>query len=1685
MGASPGAGGVRWTPEQRLAIGVRHDEMLVAAAAGSGKTAVLIERIVRLVAGDDAGPGGAGEAAGSGGQETFGEAGAEAPGGLMAAAASGSPGGSGPFGEAGATASGVAGAAASGELGTTASGKAGAAASGEIGAKAPMPDKAGFGRRTSLDRLLVLTFTRAAAEEMRSRLARALLERARTRPGDPHLRRQLLLLPQAEVTTFDAYALRVVRRFAHLIGWDPSFRLIDEIEERPLRQAAVEATLAWAYGTKAPDDPFYRLVDWLHATRDDGPLVEALFRLDDFVRSLPDPDAFFAAGLEAYAGAAAGATAGRWFLAFRRTMTEALEGLVRDLRGLVGQARAVSAKAAEPFAEDAAAAEAALEAVRAAEGWDDVVAALRGFFARPLARVSVRGLSPEAGAAVERLKRERAALRDQLKDRLTPALVPAEEAAEEAAAARPVLEALVGLYREYADRLEAIKGRENVRTFSDVARALLRVLEAGALEAVAAQYDEVLVDEYQDTNRLQDAFVARLSARGVRVFMVGDVKQSIYRFRLSEPRLFQEKYERFRPIAAPPAEGPADGGAAAVGPADGAVAASSTEGAPDGEGAALSAADAPGGGATALSAEGAPAGGSWALSSEGPADGGGAAASAAGPAPEAAAAVGAARDAAAGSGEAKSRVRIDLNRNFRSKPEILRFINALFERLMVKEAAEIDYDAAAALRPGKEVPPDPEAVPEWTILDVRPGAAEPPSAAADGEGGEATGAGAGGGSAGAPDGGAGPESAGAPAGPAPEADGAFGEEAAPEEEEEAPEGAEAEGRWIARRIRELVAAGRSYREIAVLLPTMRGAGDVYARALREAGIPAVVDQRSGLFEAIDLKRIVALLQLLDNGAQDIPLAAVLTAPFGGFTDAELAEIRAAYPDRPFHRAVRALVRLAALREKETAGEAKGAGAEAAGAGAPRAGATGSEAVAADAAGARPDGAAPGAEEAAALPDEAEPDAEAAAGSDAQTPGDGPAVSPALLAKLLRFFRRLQTWRRLSRRLSPEALLDRLYADTGYPAYVLGLPEGELRRERLFALRDLAARYAEHGLGGLSGFLRELERLQESGADDVLRIADGEEDRVRIMTVHRSKGLEFPVVFLAGLGRGQNREDERESLLLHGELGFALRRVDLDLGVERVEAVYRFLLQERLRRERGAEAIRLLYVGLTRAKERLILVSAVRDAAQTFGLRSPKSSRGRLIDLPPRSGIRLSDRPVHRLYFALEAALRERGGVFGGGFREVLDRARKSPDEAILVTLPDGFGRTAAFRLRVVPADALVGAPAEGSGAPGRALVGAKGETPAESPGGTPSEMPGTGDMRPPASGAFDHAVERAVPSGAPGIGVERAMPSGASGPGAAGARDRVPDADRILAEAVAAFRLPDPPALAALFPRPERVAKAGEALLRAMRLPDAGAAYPAKLSVTELKRRLEAPDPLARPLVAPFRLRRPRFSGAALTPEAIGSAVHRVLQSLDFGGPPSIEAVEATIRRLVEGEALLPEEAEAVDRAAIVRFWTSPLGARLARAARTGTLRREVSFLYALSPQALWEERAGTGGADAEGAVFLDKGGAVLSAPAGAVRTAAGPDGEAEPIVVQGTIDALFEEDGGLVLLDYKTDRTDRSAPTGAGDRSARRPPSEEALRKRHALQLRLYARAIEAIWGVPVRERWIVYLDRDEPVRV
>ncbi|KWX07385.1 hypothetical protein TR75_03200, partial [Hydrogenibacillus schlegelii] len=65
----------------------------------------------------------------------------------------------------------------------------------------------------------------------------------------------------------------------------------------------------------------------------------------------------------------------------------------------------------------------------------------------------------------------------------------------------------------------------------------------------------------------------------------------------------------------------------------------------------------------------------------------------------------------------------------------MRFINALFERLMVKEAAEIDYDAAAALRPGKEVPPDPEAVPEWTILDVRPGAAEPPSAAADGEGG--------------------------------------------------------------------------------------------------------------------------------------------------------------------------------------------------------------------------------------------------------------------------------------------------------------------------------------------------------------------------------------------------------------------------------------------------------------------------------------------------------------------------------------------------------------------------------------------------------------------------------------------------------------------------------------------------------------------------------------------------------------------------------------------------------------------------------------------------------------------------------------------------------------------------------------------------------------------------------------
>lgn len=368
--------------------------------------------------------------------------------------------------------------------------------------------------------------------------------------------------------------------------------------------------------------------------------------------------------------------------------------------------------------------------------------------------------------------------------------------------------------------------------------------------------------------------------------------------------------------------------------------------------------------------------------------------------------------------------------------------------------------------------------------------------------------------------------------------------------------AEVEARLVARRIRALMAGGTvpdretgqarplRYGDFAVLLRVRTHAAH-FAATLAQEGIPSYAQLSGGYFDSVEVLLALNLLRVVDNRRQDIPLLSVLRATGAGdgaFSGAELARIRAAHPDGTFFDAL----------------EAMAAGAGEAG-----------EAERAEPAGA---GEKFGADEAA--------EAEDAAGA-------------ALARRCAAFLARVAAWRAESRLVPVEALLARLYDETGLYAEMGALVGGAERQANLDALLARARAFEAGPERGVAAFLRFMDHSKEGNADLGAAQAVGA-DVVRILTIHRSKGLEFPVVFLCELGRRFRLDGQREDLLLHAAGGIGLRWIDG--GVKRDTAARR-ALQQRLRREQLAEEMRVLYVGMTRAEHRLVLVGSWKNAAR--------------------------------------------------------------------------------------------------------------------------------------------------------------------------------------------------------------------------------------------------------------------------------------------------------------------------------------------------------------------------------------------------------------------------------------------------------------------------------------------------------
>ena len=407
-----------------------------------------------------------------------------------------------------------------------------------------------------VDRLLVVTFTKAAAAEMKQRLASALTQLQAEHPDDRRLQRQQMLLPRANISTVHSFCANLLREYFHLLDLSPQFKVAEAAETALLREEALSEIAEECYREKDP--VFLELSALLGCGRDDRGLFRTVQKLYDFVQSHPFPERWLTEKAALYtADAAPSQTV--WGAAVLRTISQTLAyalSLLDTAIALAGE----NEKMAEAYGPALTDYRQQIEEATAQIGtpeqpgplsWDEIGARLRS--------LSCGRFSTLRNCEDETAKTRVTALRDEVKKRIgkLPALLcgTEEQCCADVAALQPLVAALFAVVRRYSTRYAEKKKKRRILDFNDLEHYALALLvqenpdgttaRTPLAHELAARYDEVLVDEYQDTNAAQDALFSALSREQRNLFMVGDVKQSIYGFRQAMPSIFIGKRDAY------------------------------------------------------------------------------------------------------------------------------------------------------------------------------------------------------------------------------------------------------------------------------------------------------------------------------------------------------------------------------------------------------------------------------------------------------------------------------------------------------------------------------------------------------------------------------------------------------------------------------------------------------------------------------------------------------------------------------------------------------------------------------------------------------------------------------------------------------------------------------------------------------------------------------------------------------------------------------------------------------------------------------------------------------------------------------------------------------------------------------------------------------------------------------------
>ena len=352
-----------------------------------------------------------------------------------------------------------------------------------------------------------------------------------------------------------------------------------------------------------------------------------------------------------------------------------------------------------------------------------------------------------------------------------------------------------------------------------------------------------------------------------------------------------------------------------------------------------------------------------------------------------------------------------------------------------------------------------------------------------------------------------------------------------------------------------------YSDMVILLRTTSGWDEEFKKTLEQQGIPVYITSKTGYFGALEVQELLQFLRVLDNPKQDIPLFGVMQSVFGGFTQEEIAQIRSGGEGHSRKR----MTLYEALKEVAQSGRTVEEGEETSAGETAGAGKNTLETAKV------PEG-----------PESMEPETE-------------------LSQKADTFLQRIDHYRNLTPYTSIRDLLQRILDDHDYLNYVTALPAGSKRRANVEMLLTKASAFEKTSYFGLFHFIRYMEQLEKYDVDygeaDTL---DENADVVRIMSIHKSKGLEFPVVFVSGLSKRFNMQDANQSLIVDMDLGVAVDYVD---SVRRIKnkTLRRAVLSAKMKEDNLAEELRVLYVALTRAREKLILTAVLDKADEKWEL----------------------------------------------------------------------------------------------------------------------------------------------------------------------------------------------------------------------------------------------------------------------------------------------------------------------------------------------------------------------------------------------------------------------------------------------------------------------------------------------------